>query len=229
MNQPPNNQQVVQRAFLHLVVRRRLTSTAVTVSANSRRHSGPTTPMSTISVEHRPTQPLLVRVVSVRPVSRPIILDSFNQESYFRYAYVIRSNRQEIQHERIRRDQMPQVGFAVRQFTATLGSDMTGLDIIYSGSLPLRPQQPAAMGETEQATRRRNRVPADRQGGMPNRGSSSATEQGPSTPLSLPQAYVPRPSSPASSISSSNRSSGNSSRATTPEEYRQGDMEQPEQ
>lgn len=140
-----------------------------------------------MSVEHRPTSPLLlVRLASERPTSRPIILDSFNEKSSFWYAFVTRGPRLEFLFGRIRRAHLPQLSFAVRQFTSEAGTNMTGLDIIYSRACSAGPQRQVATVETNDATQRRNSASSLQPDSLPIRGSNSAPPYTSDTKASIP-------------------------------------------
>lgn len=222
MNQQNNELQIIQRAFVHIVIRRRSASTTTSVSINSRRHHAPTAPTISMTVEHRPMSPLLVRLVSQRPTSRPIILDSFNDNSSFRYAFVTRGPRLEYQYGRLRRANIPQLSFSIQQFTSEVGTTMMGLDIVYTRMCPVRQQPQMDTVETDDAIQGRNSGTSVQQDSRLNRSSYSAP---PSISVSM------RPATPVTPVSSSEESSVTSSRVPTPEpeDQSQGDLVQPEQ
>lgn len=124
-----------QEEHIYLVVNRGNATTTVSVSVNSRRHSGPTTPAVTATVEHGSAHPLLLRLVSDRENKRPVVVDSFHQDSGFRYVFLMRCKKvldaprhRNGEGERMTRSQMPVIGFVTRQFVSATGGNITALD-----------------------------------------------------------------------------------------------------
>lgn len=139
-----------------------------------------------MSVEHRPSHPLLIRLAE-RTLTRLFS----SQDSCFRYAFMTRCRRPESaprrrdsENERMRRTPLPLVGFMTRQFTSTSGDRITGLDVVYNRACPLAPRQPSRE-ETRNATRRLSSASfPSSMGRILDRGFSSAPERGPPSPFS---------------------------------------------